>query len=129
MVSGIGVMNPKAQIVDAFPQEIREIEHAWIPLADGTRLAARLWLPVDAEGLSAYFATCPQRKKAKAAQPSESRKTHKDLGDASDAEVISSDDSDKTSPPPPARKPPRFQPTGRPIGRSPEIRLPALCSP
>ena len=47
----------------------------------------------------------PQRKKAKAAQPSESRKTHKDLGDASDAEVISSDDSDKTSPPPPARKP------------------------
>ena len=71
--------------------------------AMGTRSPVRL--PVDAEGLSAYFATCPQRKKAKAAQPSESRKTHKDLGDASDAEVISSDDSDKTSPPPPARKP------------------------
>ena len=49
MVSGVGVMNPKAQVVDAFPHEIREIEHAWIPLADGTRLAARLWLPVDAE--------------------------------------------------------------------------------
>ena len=24
------------------------IEHAWIPLADGTRLAARIWLPLDA---------------------------------------------------------------------------------
>jgi hypothetical protein len=30
---------------DAFPHKVREIEHAWIPLADGTRLAARLWLP------------------------------------------------------------------------------------
>lgn len=28
---------------------IREIENAWIPLADGTRLAARIWLPVEAE--------------------------------------------------------------------------------
>ena len=25
------------------------MEHAWIPLADGTRLACRYWLPVDAE--------------------------------------------------------------------------------
>lgn len=30
-------------------REIREVEHLWIPLADGTRLAARLWLPADAE--------------------------------------------------------------------------------
>jgi hypothetical protein len=30
---------------DAFPHKVREIEHLWIPLADGTRLAARLWLP------------------------------------------------------------------------------------
>ena len=28
---------------------IREVENAWIPLADGTRLAARLWLPADAD--------------------------------------------------------------------------------
>jgi putative CocE/NonD family hydrolase len=28
---------------------VREIENAWIPLKDGTRLAARLWLPDDAE--------------------------------------------------------------------------------
>jgi uncharacterized protein len=32
-----------------FPRRTREIEHAWIPLSDGTRLAARIWLPVDAE--------------------------------------------------------------------------------
>lgn len=28
---------------------IREIENSWIPLSDGTRLAARIWLPEDAE--------------------------------------------------------------------------------
>ncbi|MCA9931089.1 MAG: CocE/NonD family hydrolase [Anaerolineales bacterium] len=32
-----------------FPYRIREIENTWIPLADGTRLAARIWLPEDAE--------------------------------------------------------------------------------
>ena len=30
------------------PQEVREVEHAWIELTDGTRLATRYWLPVDA---------------------------------------------------------------------------------
>ena len=35
--------------VTAFPHPIREIEHTWIPLPDGVRLAARVWLPVDAE--------------------------------------------------------------------------------
>ena len=38
-----------AKIIDEFPSTIREVEHAWIPLADGTRLAARYWLPDDAE--------------------------------------------------------------------------------
>ena len=28
---------------------MREIEHTWIPLPDGCRLAARIWLPEDAE--------------------------------------------------------------------------------
>lgn len=32
-----------------FPRKIREIETLWVPLSDGTRLAARVWLPVDAE--------------------------------------------------------------------------------
>ena len=37
------------QIRSEFPRATRCIEHLWIPLADGTRLAARVWLPVDAE--------------------------------------------------------------------------------
>jgi uncharacterized protein len=32
-----------------FPRAVRRIDHLWIPLGDGTRLAARAWLPVDAE--------------------------------------------------------------------------------
>lgn len=32
-----------------FPHPIHEIEHLWITLADGARLAARCWRPVDAE--------------------------------------------------------------------------------
>ena len=33
----------------SFPCQIREIEHCEIPLNDGTRLAARIWLPDDAD--------------------------------------------------------------------------------
>src|SRR5690554_689615 len=36
-------------IVDRFPRCVREIETVWIPLSDGTRLAARVWLPEDAD--------------------------------------------------------------------------------
>ncbi len=32
-----------------FPRTVRRIDNAWIPLSDGTRLAARIWLPDDAE--------------------------------------------------------------------------------
>src|SRR6478672_9337147 len=32
----------------SLPRPVREIENLWIPLSDGTRLAARLWLPEDA---------------------------------------------------------------------------------
>jgi putative CocE/NonD family hydrolase len=32
-----------------FPRVIREIENTWILMSDGARLAARIWLPVDAE--------------------------------------------------------------------------------
>ena len=31
------------------PRAVREIMTAWIPMPDGTRLAARIWLPVDAD--------------------------------------------------------------------------------
>ena len=32
-----------------FPRPIREIETLWVPMADGAKLAARVWLPEDAE--------------------------------------------------------------------------------
>jgi uncharacterized protein len=32
-----------------FPHRVRVVEHVWIPLADGVRLSARIWLPEDAE--------------------------------------------------------------------------------
>ena len=35
--------------VTDLPRRVREIENAWITLADGCRLAARIWLPEDAE--------------------------------------------------------------------------------
>ena len=38
-----------ATIRTEFPHAIREVEHAWIELSDGTKLAARYWLPQDAE--------------------------------------------------------------------------------
>jgi len=37
------------RIKTTYPRAIREIAHVWIPLADGSRLAARIWLPEDAE--------------------------------------------------------------------------------
>lgn len=53
-----------AQIRNEFPYPIREIENLWIPLADGTRLAARLWLPVNAENqpVPAILEYLPYRK-------------------------------------------------------------------
>ena len=36
-------------IVTTFPRSVRVIEHILIPLKDGTTLAARMWLPDDAE--------------------------------------------------------------------------------
>ncbi len=35
--------------IDQFPRPVCEIMTAWIPMPDGARLAARIWLPVDAE--------------------------------------------------------------------------------
>jgi len=37
------------RVVTSLPFRVVEIEHSWIPLADGCRLAARLWLPEGAE--------------------------------------------------------------------------------
>lgn len=38
-----------AAIKSEFPYPINEIENFFIPMSDGTRLAARMWLPADAE--------------------------------------------------------------------------------
>ena len=39
----------RVQIRTDFPRTVRTVEHLWIPLSDGCRLAARMWLPEDAE--------------------------------------------------------------------------------
>ncbi|MCY4150077.1 MAG: CocE/NonD family hydrolase [Gammaproteobacteria bacterium] len=48
-----------------FPREVREIENTWIPMPDGTNLAARIWLPVDAENdpVPAILEYLPYRKR------------------------------------------------------------------
>lgn len=46
------------------PRRVREIENVWIPLSDGCRLAARIWLPEDAEAdpVPALLEAIPYRK-------------------------------------------------------------------
>ena len=53
------------QRVTEFPREVREIENTWIPLSDGTRLAARIFLPADAEQdpVPAILEYMPYRKR------------------------------------------------------------------
>src|SRR5260221_1707965 len=52
-------------IVSEFPRRVREIENLFIPLADGTRLAARIFLPEDAEArpVPAILEFLPYRKR------------------------------------------------------------------
>jgi putative CocE/NonD family hydrolase len=47
------------------PHAVREIENVFIPLRDGTKLAARIWLPVDAETrpVPAILEYLPYRKR------------------------------------------------------------------
>jgi putative CocE/NonD family hydrolase len=51
--------------VSAFPRPVREIENQWIVLADGCRLAARIWLPEDAaaDPVPAILEYLPYRKR------------------------------------------------------------------
>lgn len=51
------------QPTDGAPRQIRELT-TWIPLSDGTRLSARLWLPADAEAhpVPAILEAVPYRK-------------------------------------------------------------------
>ena len=52
-------------IVTIFPRTVRVIEHTLIPLKDGTTLAARIWLPDDAEQtpVPAILEYLPYRKR------------------------------------------------------------------
>ena len=47
-----------------FPRPVHEIENLWVPLPDGARLAARVWLPEDAaaDPVPALFEFLPYRK-------------------------------------------------------------------
>ncbi|HMB74825.1 MAG TPA: CocE/NonD family hydrolase [Kiloniellaceae bacterium] len=52
-------------IVADFPRPVREIEHCFIAMKDGCRLAARIWLPEDAEAdpVPAILEYLPYRKR------------------------------------------------------------------
>ncbi len=49
----------------AFPRTVREVEPLWIPLSDGRRLAARMWLPDDADSdpVPAIVESIPYRRR------------------------------------------------------------------
>ena len=51
--------------IHRFPHAVRAIENCWIPLSDGCRLAARVWLPDDAETspVPAILEYIPYRKR------------------------------------------------------------------
>jgi uncharacterized protein len=53
------------KIIDRFPHTVHVIENCWIPMPDGCRLAARIWLPVDAETtpVPAILEYIPYRKR------------------------------------------------------------------
>ena len=51
--------------VDKFPNDVKAIENTWIPMPDGVRLAARIWMPEDAEQfpVPALLEFIPYRKR------------------------------------------------------------------
>ncbi len=58
------------QIVSQFPRQVRVVEHTTIQLKDGCRLAAKIWLPADAEAdpVPAILEFLPYRKRDGTAQ-------------------------------------------------------------
>ncbi|MFE8072558.1 CocE/NonD family hydrolase [Marinobacteraceae bacterium S3BR75-40.1] len=53
------------RVVESFPREVTVIENVWIPMRDGARLAARVWMPADAERhpVPAILEYMPYRKR------------------------------------------------------------------
>ncbi|RWI31421.1 MAG: CocE/NonD family hydrolase [Mesorhizobium sp.] len=59
-----GAQTPEAGVRTG-PRQVRDIENIWIPMSDGTKLAARMWLPEDAEEnpVPALLEYIPYRKR------------------------------------------------------------------
>ncbi|MFP3907484.1 MAG: CocE/NonD family hydrolase [Acidimicrobiales bacterium] len=53
------------KVIDSFPRRVEVHEHVWIPMSDGCRLAARIWLPESAERdpVPAVLEYIPYRKR------------------------------------------------------------------
>lgn len=53
------------KIITDYPHEVRVIENVFIPMRDGAQLAARIWMPVDAEAqpVPAILEYIPYRKR------------------------------------------------------------------
>jgi predicted acyl esterase len=53
------------RVVTSFRRTVRVIESCWIPLSDSCRLAARIWLPEDADDalVPVIFKYIPYRKR------------------------------------------------------------------
>ncbi|PSL21229.1 CocE/NonD family hydrolase [Shimia abyssi] len=51
------------QVVEEFPIDVEEHAHVAIPMADGTRLSARIWRPVGEDPVPAILEFLPYRKR------------------------------------------------------------------
>ncbi len=53
------------KIVTEFPRNVRDVDNVWITMPDGARLAARMWLPADADvnPVPAILEYIPYRKR------------------------------------------------------------------
>ena len=52
-------------VIEDFPHDVEEIENVWVPMSDGARLAARIWLPRSAHEtpVPAILEFLPYRKR------------------------------------------------------------------
>lgn len=60
--------------LDDLPHQVRVLSHVWIPMPDGCRLSARIWLPVDADSehpVPAILEYHPYRKNDRTAEADE----------------------------------------------------------
>ena len=53
------------RVLESFPMYIDEFENVWIPMPDGCRLAARIWMPTNAreQPVPAILEYLPYRKR------------------------------------------------------------------